>query len=641
MRAMLDDDAGIIRASGAVAVDQQRLNDVLGDPARVAAVERSGLLDSLPDEAYDRLTQITCRLLRAPVSTMSVVTAERQRVKSQSRLAGHPEVARELPVAHSFCQYVVAAGEPIVARNVREHPVLRSNPAIAELGVTAYAGVPLLDPDGHRLGALCVMSPVPRDWTDDDLAQLTELAELLTTEMRLRDALRVADGQARALERSEWQARRAAAALERNARALEEAQTLARVGSWEFDPATRRLTLSAELRHLLGLDHNPSTLAAFAAAVPADQRADFCERVRRGLEPDGRWQAEHSIVRPDGETRLMLSRGVARIGPDGSLELLRGTLQDVTDERDQEARFLAAFWGAPIGAALVGLVGAQRGRWLKVNRELERLLGSPPGELDGGAVDSGVHPDDLDRTIHELDRLVRGEVERSQHEHRLRRADGGWVWVLATHSLVHPAGGEPAYAMGHYVDIADRKRYEQELEHLAHHDGLTGVFNRRRFEEELDRALSRAARSAAAGALLLVDLDHFKAINDDAGHAAGDELLVRIAHAVAATLRAGDTFGRIGGDEFAILLPEGDLAQAKRVAERVLRTVSRTAAARDGRLFATASVGIAPWGGQAPPEPSQLLIEADTAMYEAKGFGGDRYAVYAEPDDDDSLDSGI
>ena len=219
----------------------------------------------------------------------------------------------------------------------------------------------------------------------------------------------------------------------------------------------------------------------------------------------------------------------------------------MTDERDQEARFLAAFWGAPIGAALVGLVGAHRGRWLKVNRELERILGVLPGELDGDPVDSGVHPDDLDRTIHELDRLVRGEVERTRHEHRLRRRDGSWVWVLATHSLVHRAGGEPAYAMGHYVDIADRKRYEEELEHLAHHDGLTGVFNRRRFEEELERALSRAARSAAAGALLLVDLDGFKAINDGAGHVAGDELLVRVAHAVAATLRAGDTLGRLGG----------------------------------------------------------------------------------------------
>jgi diguanylate cyclase len=610
------------RASSAMDVEGRRQQAVLGDPARIAALERSGLLDSPPEESFDRLARLAARVLRTPVSMISLVTSDRQFVKSEYGLAEPWRTHRRMPIDRSICRHVVCSGRPLVSSDTRLDPLLASHPAIVDLAVSAYAGVPLNDLDGHPLGALCVISHEPREWATAEVELLGELAGLVVAEMAARLAQR-------------------ADAFEGNARALEEAQALAHVGSWEWDPQTDALAVSNELRRLLGIGRFEPARGPFERLLAADVRADFCERVRHGLGPDGRWLAEHPLVLGDGVPRLMRSRGLARIDPDGGLALLQGTLQDITDERDQEARFAAAFWGAPIGSAVLGLVGGHRGRWLKANRELERILGAGPGQLDGSSVELRVHPEDLDTTFLQLDRLARGEAARAQHEHRLRRTDGTWVWVLATHTAIHPASGEPDYAIGHYLDIADRKRHEHGLERHAHHDPLTGIFNRRRFEEELGRTLSRAARSGACGALLAVELDGFAHLGDVAGPMAGDALLVRIAHGVGVMLRASDAFGRLGPDELAILLPEADAAQAGRVAERVLRAVGRTVAPEHprGTPPVTTSIGITTWDGRRAVPLRQLLLEADTAMFAAKSSGGDQYAVYGQPVDEDVFES--
>lgn len=588
--------------------------EVLADPARIAALARSGLLDSPPEETFDRLTRISTRALRVPVAMLTLITAERQFVKSEHGLGEPWRTTREMPLGHSVCRHVVVSGRPLVRDDVRDDPLLRSHPAVDAPAIAAYAGVPISDPDGHRLGTLCAHSPEPRPWGTDEVQLLTELAGLVEAELRARSARDAADDQAATLA---------------------EAQALAHVGSWAWDPETDALTLSGELRRLLGLGRRIPRRGPFERLLSAETRADFCERVRVALRPNGRWQAEHSIVLGNGAPRLMRSRGLARVDGNGALRLLAGTLQDITDERDHDARFAAAFWSAPIGSALVGLVGGHRGRWLQANHELERIIGAGAGALEDVSVELGVHPDDLDRTMLELDRLARGETARAQHEQRLRRSDGSWASVIATYSAIRPAGGEPGYAIGHYLDISDRRRAERELEDTVLHDPLTGVFNRRRVEEELERTLSRAARSTACGCLLVVDLDRLTTVNEVAGATTGDDLLIHVAHAIGATLRAGDTFGRLDGDEFAVLLPDADLAQGRRVAERILRIIARTSLAGAGPagVGVTASIGLAPWGRGGGVSASQLLVAAGTAMYEAKAGGGDQYAVYGTPEE--------
>ncbi|MBS1869469.1 MAG: GGDEF domain-containing protein [Actinobacteria bacterium] len=168
-----------------------------------------------------------------------------------------------------------------------------------------------------------------------------------------------------------------------------------------------------------------------------------------------------------------------------------------------------------------------------------------------------------------------------------------------------------------------------ELRHLADHDALTGLPNRRRFEQELARHLAHVRRYGPEGAVLILDLDCFKPVNDTFGHAAGDRLLARVACVLQERLRATDVVARLGGDEFAVLLPRVDRAGAGAVARSLVETVRAEALTADARGV-TVSVGVIAFDAHAPLVPEGVLAAADVAMYDAKATGGDGWALYAQ-----------
>ena len=217
------------------------------------------------------------------------------------------------------------------------------------------------------------------------------------------------------------------------------------------------------------------------------------------------------------------------------------------------------------------------GRFLRVNTALCAIAARPEEELLGMTLRELTHPDD------------RGEAESargqgSHHERRWLRPDGSIVWVEVHDSPVRDAAAEPLYILWQVTDITERRLMEERLRHLADHDGLTGLFNRRRFEEELERHVAEARRYGTPGALLLIDVDGLKAINDRGGHRAGDTALVAVARVLRGRLRQSDVIARFGGDEFAVLLPHASAADAAKVgealAERVRRRGSRPRPAR-------------------------------------------------------------
>lgn len=163
---------------------------IIADPARLAALRATGLLDSPPDAALDRLTRLTTRLLGVPVALVTLVDRDRQYFASAAGLTGELAERRETPLSHSFCQHVVAQARPLVVTDRREHPLLADLPQYPDQGIVAYAGMPLVTSDGRALGSFCAVDDVPRQWTEDELALLRDLAQAAMTEIELRHLTR-------------------------------------------------------------------------------------------------------------------------------------------------------------------------------------------------------------------------------------------------------------------------------------------------------------------------------------------------------------------------------------------------------------------------------------------------------------------
>ena len=205
----------------------------------------------------------------------------------------------------------------------------------------------------------------------------------------------------------------------------------------------------------------------------------------------------------------------------------------------------------------------------------------------------------------------------------LLRGDGQLVPVSVSAA---PLAGEPPEVCLVATDLTEHRRHEQQLEYLASHDPLTQLLNRRAFAHELTGHMQRAGRYGPHGALVLLDLDKLKYVNDTFGHAAGDELLLAVAGALGERLRASDTLARLGGDEFGVLLPQADPETAQLVTDTLLKTIRELEP--PGRRSVTASAGIALFNSSGSTE-DEIMVQADRAMYEAKQRGGNGAAVYA------------
>jgi diguanylate cyclase (GGDEF)-like protein len=215
-----------------------------------------------------------------------------------------------------------------------------------------------------------------------------------------------------------------------------------------------------------------------------------------------------------------------------------------------------------------------------------------------------------------------------QVDHRVVRADGALRWVHERAEVVRDAAGKPARLVGVVQDITARKEAEEQLLHLAHYDKLTELPNRTLFHDRLLQSLAHSRHAGRAAAVIFVDLDHFKLINDTLGHPAGDQLLKQVAHRLQEALRTGDTVGRLGGDEFAVVLSDMFAASDADVVAQKLMSALAQPFILDGReVFVNASAGITLFPTDSE-DPDTLLKYADAAMYRAKELGRGNYQFY-------------
>jgi diguanylate cyclase (GGDEF)-like protein/PAS domain S-box-containing protein len=291
------------------------------------------------------------------------------------------------------------------------------------------------------------------------------------------------------------------------------------------------------------------------------------------------------------------------------------------DQVEALARFEATFAGALTGMLLMDLDG----RITDSNPAIERLLGYDHGELTGRRTSEFVHPDDRQdaRTAY-LDMVATGQ-KSLRLQHRFVGRDGDARWVDVSASLVRDPDGCKSFVIGMFQDVTQRKQAEAALvaqaalnEHQALHDGLTGLANRTLFRDRIEHAVQPRRRADGRAAVMVIDLDGFKEINDSMGHAAGDDLLVELGRRLKAAARSSDTVARLGGDEFGVLLPEANLPGHVRAAvERMQVAIESPIILHGVELSLEASIGVAlyPDDGE---DVETLLKCADSAMYHAK-----------------------
>ena len=294
---------------------------------------------------------------------------------------------------------------------------------------------------------------------------------------------------------------------------------------------------------------------------------------------------------------------------------------------DSEARFRGAFEHAPIGMMLID---PERGRIMQVNRMLCDLLGYDPETLLKQAPASLLPEEDRDEHHEELAALRSGTETEISRETRYLRADGKAIWTNRHVVLQRAPDGTPVHMIVQITDVTDLKTSREQMEKLAFYDTLTGLANRRLFTDRLEQAVRHAVRSGGPTALMYLDLDNFKRVNDSLGHEAGDELLRGVAGRLQQCVREEDTVGRFGGDEFTILLNQvRDGRSASRVARKVLKALAEPIMIANHEFRVTTSIGItlAPDDGT---DPATLIKNADLAMYRAKERGRDNYQFFSE-----------
>ncbi|MGY1606105.1 MULTISPECIES: diguanylate cyclase domain-containing protein [unclassified Geodermatophilus] len=276
----------------------------------------------------------------------------------------------------------------------------------------------------------------------------------------------------------------------------------------------------------------------------------------------------------------------------------------------------SAFTNSPMGVALC----TPDGELIAGNRALADLLGRSPEELPGTTLSAVTHPDDVAGARTVLDGL--GESHgRARYECRFLRPDGSEVPVQVTTSWVE---GSPDGTIPHLVtvveDVTDRKRLEARLLHLSAHDPLTGLPNRLLFRDRLRHALERGHREHTPTCVLVLDLDGFKAVNDQFGHPTGDAVLVAVAGRLTSVLRASDTAARLGGDEFAVVCENTERTDAEALAIRLREALPGTLTVGPTTVQVGLSIGIGSVDGGTDPEQAQETVvrEADAAMYADK-----------------------
>jgi len=605
------------------------------------------LLDTPAEPVFDRVVRLASRLLQVPMAAFSLVDADRQWFKSKVGLQ-----LSDMPRAQAFCAHAIGQDAPLVVADARTDPRFSDNPLVAGASaIRFYAGVQVRTSNGLALGTLCAIDNKPRVLSDEEKSVLIDLAAIIMREVQYRERLAMARER---LQDSDV----ALGASEARFRAIYD---IASVGISLTTQEGRFISVNPAMCEILGYSQDELRGRAFSDVTHAADRADdligfgrlmageidLLRRQKRYVRKDGSliWvefdmkrkfngagQYEYNVaVVKDIHAQKLAEEALAALNAD----LERRVEQRTAELAEREAELRGVIENANDAYIRLGADGRVQA-W---NREAEQTFGWSEQEALGRALEeliipaelAGAHRDGMRHYLRSgrsrlIDRrvelpAVRRDGSRLTVEVRIRRMD---------------RRGEPSFS-AFLHDVTLRKQQEAQRAHESRHDVLTGLANRRALMEALPQAQARGARRQGSLALLFIDLDGFKAVNDAYGHEAGDGLLRVVAERLRQAVRRSDSVFRLAGDEFTVLLedlkdPQRDAhGVGRKLIEVLSEPVPIAGAGTQVQVRVGASIGVALQAPERSCAPDALIQEADHWMYQAKKAGRGRVLPEPEP----------
>jgi diguanylate cyclase (GGDEF)-like protein/PAS domain S-box-containing protein len=393
--------------------------------------------------------------------------------------------------------------------------------------------------------------------------------------------------------------------------------------------------ISDGCRRLTGYDPGDLRLnnrVSYESITHSEDRARVREEITGGLTLRQRFDVEYRILHANGETRWVWERGAGIYNAQGDLVAIEGIVQDITERkeslqalREAERRYYTLFENALEGIFRTTLDG----QFLDANPALARIYGfDSPAELIGSLKDIREQLYVQTSRREEFMQLIKTRGVVANFESRIRRRDGEIIWISENARAVYNEAGLVVCYEGTVEDITERKLYQARIEQQANYDTLTGLANRSLLNDRLEQGIRSAAGYGTRLAVVFVDLDRFKFINDSLGHHVGDELLRAMAERLRASVRESDTVARLGGDEFVLLINgQRDPDAIAAVLERMLSDISEPWSTAQGDFNITCSMGVALYPDDGD-RAEVLLKHADTAMYRAKEKGRNNFQFF-------------
>lgn len=414
---------------------------------------------------------------------------------------------------------------------------------------------------------------------------------------------------------------------------IHNAEKLVSIGAWDYDVIEDEAFWSDHMYGIFGIERDevPSYESFFRLIHPDDQD-HFLEKYNEAINNKDNFHVKYRIIRPDGEERIMNQQ--ASVSLDENLNVVRiiGITVDITEqemiqeklaENQEQLKTISSILDAGIWSA-----DPRTNKVLFCSRGIESICGYPSHAFEEGKIlwENLIFPEDLKGYKVRQEQLKRGKVPR--YPYRIVHKNGEIIWVQDEIIPTFDRKGNLVRLDGIITDITEQKKSEEQLAYLAYHDYLTDLPNRRMFELELDSLIEKALLYHTEFALIYIDMDGFKRINDTLGHLIGDKLLIEIASRFRDCLSSHDFLARMGGDEFTALIRNmKDIEQPVMAAKEMINKIEEPYFINDYEIYITASIGIATYPNDGD-DAQTLLKRADTALFRAKEMGKNNYQIY-------------